>query len=141
MKLNYKIAKTTGLSSETLINRILLKIDEKKYGLTSITDSSVSFDDHTGGLIWNWEYVRRLHSGKFEVFNNKSSNILVFEYCPIPLSEFIFVGTICAVITIWAIINKVYFEEIVSSVFLGQLIFKHYNLKRIASEILNEISD
>jgi hypothetical protein len=139
MKLKYKISKSTELSSKTIINRILLKIQEKKYGLVSVTDSSVSFDENSGGLVWNWEYARRLHSGRFDVICDNSSNIVVFDYCPIPLSEFIFVGIACTVFIVVGIINKVYFSDIISLIFLTQLIFKHYNLKRIASEMLAEI--
>jgi hypothetical protein len=139
MKLTYKISKTTELGSETIINRILLKIQERKYGLLTVTDNSVSFDENTGGLIGNWEYSRRLYSGRFDVMSEKNGNIVVFEYCPIPLSEFIFVGIACAIFIILGIINAFYFSGIISAIFLALLTFKHYNLKRVAGEMLAEI--
>ena len=139
MKLKYKIAETTELSSETLINRIVSKIQEKKYGIVSVTDSSVSFDDNQRLVVGNWEYARRLHSGNFEIVNNKTSNIVVFEYYPISVFEFVWVGIICAIFTGWGIVNEVYFAGFLSWIFLGQLLFKHYNLKRIAGEMLTEI--
>lgn len=50
VKLKYKIAKTSQLDSETVIKRILQKIDQTKYGILEITEKSVSFDDLQGYL-------------------------------------------------------------------------------------------
>ena len=57
MKLKYKIAKSTELSTETIIKKILLKLDKEKYGVLDVTDTSVSFDDDNGRIfVGNWEY-------------------------------------------------------------------------------------
>ena len=112
MKLKYKIAKTTQLSSETIISRILSKVEEKKYGLVDVTKSSVSFDDNRCLIVGNWEYASRLHSGKFEVVDNDKSNIVVFEYYPIPVFEFIWVGILVLGFNIFAISNSTIYRPI-----------------------------
>jgi hypothetical protein len=140
MKLKYKIAKTTSLNSEDIINKILLLIDEKKYGLVNVTDSQVSFDDKRRLIVGNWEYARRLHSGTFEIVNNKSTNIVVLEYLPISLFEFIWVGILVLAFNIFAISNDANFAGLLTLPFMGQLIFKHYNLKNKAEEMLSMVS-
>jgi len=139
MKLKYKITTSTELNSETIIKKILLIIEKKNYGIVEVINGSVSFDDHTGGFIGSWEYIRRMKSGKFEVINNGSSNIVVFEYYPIPVSEYIWVGIISLLPIGFGIINQVYIVSFISCLFIGQLIFKFYNLKTIANEMLSEV--
>jgi hypothetical protein len=139
MKLKYKISKTTSLSSEDIINKILLLIDEKKYGLVNVTDSQVSFDDKRRLIVGNWEYARRLHSGTFEIINNKNTNIVVLEYLPIPLFEFIWVGILVLAFNIFSISNGENFIGLFTLLFIGQLIFKHYNLKNKAEEMLSVV--
>jgi hypothetical protein len=140
MKLKYKIAKSTSLSSEDIINKILLLIEEKKYGIVNVTDSQVSFDDKRRLIVGNWEYARRLNSGTVEIINNKNTNIVVLEYLPIPVFEFIWVGIIVLAFNIMAFSNDTYFAGLITIPFIGQLIFKHYNLKNKAEEMLSAVS-
>lgn len=139
MKLKYKIAKTSSLSSEDIINKILLLIEEKKYGIVNVTVNSVSFDDRRKLIRGNWEYIGRLHSGTFEIVNNKSTNIVVMEYLPIPLSEFIWVGILVLAFNIFAVYNGANFAGLITLPFVGQLLFKHYNLKNKAEEMLSTV--
>ena len=139
MTLKYKITKTTELNSEAIIKNILSVIENRKYGILDVTNNSVSFDDYSGGLVWNWEYAKRMKSGKFEIIKNENSNIVVFEYYPIPVSEFIWAGIISLIFIVAGIINKNYFVGFISCLFLGQLIFKHYNLKGVAIEMLTQV--
>jgi hypothetical protein len=141
VKLKYKIAKTSQLDSETIIKRILQEIEQRKYGILEITENSVSFDDHTGGIVGNWEYAKRMKSGRFEIIKNGTSNIVLFEYYPIPLFEFLWVGILCMFPITVGIANKQYFVGIISIPFLAQLIFKHFNLKEIANGMLSDVVD
>ena len=109
MKLKYKIAKSSELSCEAIIKKILFVLDEKKYGIVNVTSDSILFDDNRRLIVGNWEYARRLHSGTFEVVGQKNSNIIVFEYYPISIFEFIWVGVLCVVPIIFGIINDDYF--------------------------------
>jgi len=138
MILEYKISKSTSFSSEEIINKILLIIEKRNYGIVEITKKSVSFNAHTGGFIGNWEHVRRMKKGKFEIINNGNSNIVLFEYLPIPVSEYIWVAIISSFPVGFGIINKVYAVGLISWLFIGQLLFKRYNLKTIANEMLTE---
>lgn len=140
MKLKYKIAKTTESSSEEIIKKILLLIAEKKYGILEVTSNHVSFNDHTSALVGNWEYYKRIKSGEFEVINNENNNIVVFEYYPIPVFEFFWAAILSVLPSVFGIIDKVYFIGLLGLPFLGQLIFKHFNLKEIANEMLTEVS-
>jgi hypothetical protein len=139
MKLKYRIAKSTELSQEAIVKKILLQIEKRKYGILDVTKNSVSFDDHNGGLVWNWEHARSLKSGKFEIINEGANNNVVFEYYPISLFEIIYVAVLCGIFLVVGIIHQVYFTGIISLVFFLQLIFKHYNLKSIVNEMLTEI--
>ena len=53
MLLEYKICKSTSLNSEETIKRVLLILEKRNYGIVEITKTSVSYNDHTGGLIGN----------------------------------------------------------------------------------------
>jgi len=140
MKLKYKIAETTSLSSEDIINKILLLIEEKKYGIVNVTNSQVSFDDKRRLIVGNWEHASRLHSGTFEIINNSNTNIVVFEYLPIPVFEFIWVGILVLAFNIMAFSDSAYFAGLFTIPFIGLLIFKHYNLKNKAKEMLSTVS-
>jgi hypothetical protein len=139
MKLKYKIAKTTELRSEDIIKRILLVIEKKNYGILEVSGTSVSFDNRTGGLVRNWEYARQMKSGTFEIVNNGNNNVVVFEYYPIPVFDFIWVGIMSAIPIGFGIVNDAYYVGFISWIFIGQLIFKHYNLKNKAEEMLREV--
>jgi hypothetical protein len=81
-----------------------------------------------------------LHSGTFEIVNNKSTNIVVFEYLPIPLFEFMWVGIVVLAFNIFAISTGANFAGLITLPFIGQLLFKHYNLKNKAEEMLSTVS-
>jgi hypothetical protein len=139
MTLEYKIANTSSLNSEDIIKRIVLIIAKRKYGILSVTDSSVEFDDHSGGIIGNWEYVSRIKKGKFKILKNGDSNIVTFDYLPIPMSEYIWVAIICSLPIGFAIINKVYAASFIFVLFIAQLVFKRYNLRNVAHEMLKNV--
>jgi len=140
MKLRYKIAKTTSLSSEDIINKILSVIEAQQYGIVSVTNSLVSFDNNKRLIVGNWEYARRVHSGMFEIVNNGKTNIVVLEYYPIPVFEFIWVGAIILFVNVMAISTGATFAGLITLPFIGQLLFKHYNLKNKAEEMLRSVS-
>jgi len=139
MRLEYKIAKTSSLKSEDIIKRILLVTEQRKYGILGVTDSSVEFNDHSGGFIGNWEYASRMKKGKFEITNNGDSSVVTFYYLPIPMSEYISVAIACSLPIGLGIIDKVYPACLFSFLFIAQLIFKRYNLKNIANEMLTNV--
>jgi len=136
MKLKYKIVKTTELSTETIIKKVIALIDEQKYGIVDVTSSSVSFDDNRRLFVGNWEYASRLNSGKFEVVNIENTRAVVFEYLPIPIFDFIWVGIIVVGINIFVSVNGSYIGGLITLPFIGLLIFKHYNLQTKANEML-----
>lgn len=140
MKLKYKIAKSTSLSSEDILNKILSVIEEQQYGIVNVTKSHVSFDDNKRLIVGNWEFARRVHSGTFEIINNGNANIVVLDYLPIPLFEFIWVGVIVLAFNIFAISNGANFAGLIALPFIGQLLFKHYNLKSKMEEMLTRVS-
>lgn len=109
MNLKYKIAKTSELDSETIIKRILQEIEQGKYGVLEVTENSVSFDDNSGGIVGNWEYARRMKSGKFEIIKNGASNVVLFEYYSIPVFEFLWVAILCMFPIVVGVSNKQYF--------------------------------
>jgi len=139
MKLKYKIAKPTSLSSEDILNKILSVIEDQQYGIVNVTKSQVSFDNNKRLIVGNWEYARRVHSGTFEIINNGNTNIVVLEYFPITLIEFIGVGVIVLVFNIVALSNGANIAVLFTLPFIGQLIFKHYNLKNKAEEMLTRV--
>jgi hypothetical protein len=139
MKLEHKISKTTELSSDVIIEKLFAMINRRNYGILDFDKTRVSFDDRTGGFIGRGESLRRLKSGEFKIMSNDSNNVVVFEYLPIPVFEYIFVIAVSLIIILIGIINKDYRICLISLPFIGQLIFKYFNLKKIANEILNEI--
>ena len=139
MKLKYKITKTTDQSTTALIKRILTLIDEKKYGVVDVTKNSVSFDDKLRLFVGNWEDIRRVNSGRFEIIEIDYIRVVVFEYLPIAVFEYIWVGILVAAIEIVSFRYNAYAASFFVLPFLGQLIFKHYNLQRKANEMLDTV--
>ena len=139
MKLKYKITKTTDQDTATLVKRILALIDEKKYGVVDVTKHSVSFDDKLRLFVGNWESIGRLDSGKFEIIEIDNIRVVVFEYLPIAVFEFIWVGIIVIAIEVVSVIHNAYAGSFFVLPFLGQLIFQHYNLQRKANEMLDTV--
>jgi hypothetical protein len=139
MNLNFEIQNSTHLEPGIVIDKILLKLKNKNYGVLGFTDKSVVFNSHSSGLVWRSERFSRLESGKFEIISYEDYYIVRFEYRPLALSEIIFVPIIAVVFSVFGIINGTYFGILIGSVFVLQMILKFFNLKRIAKEMLNDI--
>jgi hypothetical protein len=140
MKLKYRISRPTNLTREVLIEKILSKIKEEKYGVVSVTPGTVTFNSDYGGLVWNWEYLGRLDSGAFEIVIGEEHNDINLEYCPIELFEYLWVFFLmgCAIVFSFTISNAM--PAIISLIFLMQLIFKFFHLKNSAVLMLDEIA-
>jgi hypothetical protein len=81
MKLKYQISQTTDLEPQIIIERIRLKLEYKKYSVVDVTDSSIKFKERPWALMWNFEAVRRLDGGRFEIGvsgNGMSVNLLYY---------------------------------------------------------------
>jgi len=139
MKLRYTISQTTDFTREVLINHILSEIEKRDYAVVSNSGNRVEFDSRTGRLRWNWEYIGRFDSGKFEVITGDGGNTLNFEYYPITLFEYLWVLFLVTACIVIAIHDAVFIPCFMGSLFLGQLTFKYFNLKSIAKDMLNEI--
>jgi hypothetical protein len=139
MKLNNHISQTTNLTQEALIERILLKLKQEKYRVISVTLSNVTFDARYGGLIGNWEYINRLDSGTLEVVTN-NYNVINLEYCSIPLSEYLWVFFLVGCGIVLSIVNSTAIPCFITLIFLALLIYKYFNLKGIAKQMLVEIT-
>jgi|SRR6185503_19223390 len=139
MKLIHKISKTTTLDEGVLIKRIVVKIEERKYNLISTTDISVSFDDENSWKFNNWERAYRLDNGRFEIITGSNFNTVVFEYCPISITDYLSVIVLCGIFFAIGAINGVYSSGIISLVFITHMVIKYQVLKRKASEMLAEI--
>jgi hypothetical protein len=140
MNLMYHISQTTNLTQEALIGIILLKIKQEKYRGISVTHNSVTFDARYSGLIGNWEYINRLDSGTFEIVTNNDCNIINLEYCPIPLSEYLWVFFLVGCGIVLSIVNSTAIPCFITLIFLALLIYKYFNLKGIAKQMLGEIT-
>jgi len=142
MKLRYTISETTDLSREILIEHILKEIDKRDYGLISNWNNTIKFDSTTSGLRWRWRWENnsRLDSGTFEIVVCDDHNILNFEYYPITLFEYLWVLFLVTACIVAGGTNAVFFiPYFMAFLFLAQLIFKYFNLKSIAKDMLNEI--
>ncbi len=139
MRLRYRITRSTTLDPETIIKRTILVVKDNEYRIANSTEHEVSFDNKKYMFSSRIANVSRVNSGKFEIENNKEDRTIIFEYYPITISEFVLVAVISIVIVVFAIINDIYPAVLISLIFIGQLIFKHFNLKMLAKEMLEEI--
>jgi hypothetical protein len=141
MKLKYTISQSTDLTKDVIIEHIFKEINKRDYGLVSNMGNSIKFDSATSGLKWRWrsEHLSRLDSGTFEIVTSDDHNTLNFEYYPITLFEYIWVFCLITVFIVIGIVQAIFFPFLIASVFLGQLVFKYFNLKSIANDMLNEI--
>jgi len=67
MKLKYKIAQSTDLDTQTLIKKMISKLEDDKYRILSVRENGLTFYDDPWKLMWNFEAARRMNGGSFEI--------------------------------------------------------------------------
>lgn len=76
MKIKFRVSQNTTLDPKVINSLILLKLKDKKYDVLEVTDNSVKFYDNPWVLRWNFQQVRRLDGGSFNI-NVSNNTILV----------------------------------------------------------------
>jgi hypothetical protein len=140
MNLSRQISKTASLDDAVLIERILAALEEDRYGIKRLTHNCVEFSDHNGGIRSRSEYFGLLESGEFSIERSNDKNVVKLTYLAIPLSEIVSVAAVFLFFTLFGVIDQVYFCFFISLAFLGQLIFRYFNLKNRAENMLEDIT-
>ncbi|WP_342644740.1 hypothetical protein [Mucilaginibacter sp. CSA2-8R] len=125
------------LKTETIIENIVSRLREERYGILDVTPVSISFDNDDGRLlVGNWEYARRVENGRFDIIKNNDSTIVTLDFYPISFSEYAWVGAACLLFGYFGFTEHEFLISVMSWPFIGQLIFKHYNLQSKANAML-----
>ncbi|NHA04652.1 hypothetical protein G7092_12635 [Mucilaginibacter sp. HC2] len=136
MKLKFKISQTTSLAPEIIIDRIKVELDQNKYRVLNITNNSVKFDESPWKLMWNFEAMRRLDGGKFDVNLQDNLTSVTFSYYRSLIAPII----ILTVISISLIKDGEYYAPLGFFLFyVITLTFNAFTLKNVANEMLNNI--
>ncbi|MBB6110645.1 hypothetical protein [Mucilaginibacter lappiensis] len=136
MKLKFKISQTTSLAPEIIIDRIKAELDQNKYRVLNITNNSVKFDESPWKLMWNFEAMRRLDGGKFDVNLQDNLTSVTFSYYRSLIGPLI----ILTVISIGLIRDGEYYAPLGFLLFyVIALTFNAFTLKDVANEMLNDI--
>ena len=136
MKLKFKISQTTDLAPEIIIDRIKAELDQNKYRVLSVTNNSVKFDESPWKLMWNFQAVRRLDGGKFDVSLQDNLTSVTFNYYLSLITPIM----ILIVISIGLITNGEYYAPLFFLLFyVVAVTFQVITLKDVANEVLSEI--
>ncbi|SDP60756.1 hypothetical protein SAMN05428975_2049 [Mucilaginibacter sp. OK268] len=136
MKLKFKISQTTNLAPEIIIDRIKGELDQKKYRVLTMTNSSVKFDESPWKLMWNFQAVRRLDGGEFEVSLQDNLTSVTFSYYLSLIAPII----ILIAISIGLIKDGEYYAPLFFLLFyVVAVTFQVITLKDVANEMLSEI--
>ena len=138
MEIFSQISKKTNHDTTELIERILLIMTREKYGITGIKTDSVKFDRGNGGIKWRHEHATMFEYGEFKIYNYEDYRVVNLKYTPFEWLDVIFVSIFSIPFIIEGIIEN-HIILLIGLIFSGQLVFKYYNLKRIAKEILSEV--
>jgi hypothetical protein len=79
MKIKFQVSQTTNLEPSIIIDRILILLKDKKYRIQEVTDNSITFDDDPWVLRWNFQQIRRLDGGRFEICASDGSKSVSFK--------------------------------------------------------------
>ncbi|WP_184550599.1 hypothetical protein [Mucilaginibacter sp. FT3.2] len=80
MKIKFKVTQSTGLAPAVVISKIVSKPDDSRYRVNNVTLSSVEFDEEPWKLMWNFEAVKRLDGGKFEISSLNNEVLITFTW-------------------------------------------------------------
>ena len=69
MKINFQVSQITTIDPQVINLRIQLKLKDNKYDVLEVTENCVKFYDDPWVLRWNFQQVRRLDGGSFDINN------------------------------------------------------------------------
>jgi hypothetical protein len=79
-KLKFQISQTTHFATSNVIDRILVRLQDKKYQISNVTNSSVRFGQNTSKLVWNFKAPYVLDGGNFEITRSEQETVVVLSY-------------------------------------------------------------
>jgi len=136
LKLNFHISRKSNLETPIIIYRVLSKLNDQNYFIDTVTDNRVIFDDEPWKLIWNFQSVRRLDGGEFEINTSANGTITSFNYHLNILSPLLML----AALTVFFLIQGMYEGILFFCAFYLIAIAAHIiTLKSVARRMLEEI--
>jgi len=79
-KLKFQISQTTSFDTPTIIDKILTKLENKKYQIRAVTDNTITFRWNPFRLVWNFQAPFLLDGGDFEIAKTAQGAIVVLNY-------------------------------------------------------------
>lgn len=138
MKLKFKIAQSTDLAPQVIVDKIKVKLDKDDYQILNITGDTVEFNDSPWKLMSRSKAFRRLDGGKFEINLKDDSTSVTLSY----YLSLIGVILVLAVLSIGLIANGEYYAPIFFLAFyLIGITINIAILKDVANEMLNDITN
>jgi hypothetical protein len=137
MKIKFKVKQSTSLAPAVIIGSIVSKLDEGKYRVNNVTVSSVEFDEEPFKLMWNFEAVKRLDGGRFEISSSNNEALVTFTWYSNLLTPVLMI----AALSIFAIYHGDYYAPLFFVTFFTiaigiSLVVKHSTARSMLSEVL-----
>ncbi len=138
MEISNQISEKSNHDTKELIERVLSIMSREKYGITEIETDRVKFDSANGGIIARHEHIRRFDSGEFKIEDHVNYRVVDLKFIHLDSLDIVLAYIMSALyITAVLCLDKLVF--LIGVPFIGQAIYKYYNLKRIAKDILSEV--
>lgn len=135
-KLKFQTSQITHFATPIIIGKILAKLQDKKYQISSSTDKSITFRWNPFKLVWNFQAPSILDGGVFEITQSEQGTIVVLNY---------FINTLYPLLIITAfatffIIQGEYFGILFfGAFFLAVGVYQYTTTKNIGKKLLNEV--
>jgi hypothetical protein len=80
MKIKFRVSQNTTLDPKVINGLILLKLKDKNYDVLEVTDNCVKFYDNPWVLRWNFQQVRRLDGGSFNISISNNAILVTLHF-------------------------------------------------------------
>lgn len=80
LKLKFQTTQTTHLEASIISKRILRKLEDKKYEIKEVSNSTIVFGRPIFELVWNFEVPHILDGGSFELIESENGITVVLNY-------------------------------------------------------------
>lgn len=135
-KLKFQTSQTTKLNNTIIVDKIVAKLNEKKYEVLEIKDDVIIFGRPFFELVWNHQVPYLLDGGNFIIKKSETETIVVMHY---------FIKTLyLLIISITFLIYMLYIEFYEGLLFFGVFfliagLIQFFITKNVGHKLLNDI--
>ena len=80
LKLNFSITKTTSIAPKTVIDLLVVELEDREYKILDETNNSLVFYSSAWRLRWNFQRYIAFNGGDVDVGISRNGNSIIFNY-------------------------------------------------------------